>query len=171
MDSTLRELVDRQEIHDVVHRYCRGIDRLDMDLVRSAYHPDGVDHHTSFSGVVDDFIAWVEPALRALDGTMHRIGNHFAEIRGDGAVVETYGAASHWGSPSDDSRRNFTSGFRYVDWMERRDGRWAIAERFAVREWAHSDAGRFVTIGQAGPSPQRDHTDPVFVLQDRLRSQ
>jgi hypothetical protein len=168
VDATLQDLVDRQQIHDVVHRYCRGIDRLDMELVRSAYHPDGVDHHTSFTGVVDDFVVWVEKSLRALDGTMHRIGNHFVEIRGDGAVVETYGAASHWGSPDDDATRNFTSGFRYVDWMERRDGRWAIAERFAIREWAHSDAGRFVTLGSNGPVGHRDHSDPVFSLRDRF---
>ncbi|WP_221890845.1 nuclear transport factor 2 family protein [Microbispora sp. KK1-11] len=37
------EWSDQQEIHEVVLRYCRGVDRLDMDLVRSAYHPDAID--------------------------------------------------------------------------------------------------------------------------------
>lgn len=32
------EVWDRQQIHDVVLRYCQGINRLDLDLVRSAYH-------------------------------------------------------------------------------------------------------------------------------------
>jgi hypothetical protein len=35
---------DRWAIHDVLVRYCRGVDRLDADLVRSAYHSDAVEH-------------------------------------------------------------------------------------------------------------------------------
>ncbi|MCW3843595.1 nuclear transport factor 2 family protein, partial [Micromonospora yasonensis] len=96
------ELADRQHIHEVVLRYCRGIDRLDLDLVRSAYHPDGVDHHTGFDGPVDEFLAWVEPLLRRLTGTTHIVGNHLVELHGDRAVAETYGTAVHWGEPADD---------------------------------------------------------------------
>jgi SnoaL-like domain len=163
-------LADRQAIHDVVLRYCRGVDRLDFDLVRTAYHPDGVDHHTGFSGPVDDYIAWVEPLLRGFDGTMHLTGNHMAEPAGDHALAETYGTAVHWGTPADDPRRNFTSGFRYVDHMARRDGRWAIVERFAVREWTRSDVG--VRIAPEGPGPRgrRDGTDPLYALAERVRA-
>ncbi|MEU6660333.1 nuclear transport factor 2 family protein [Streptomyces sp. NPDC046821] len=165
------ELSDRQQIHDVVLRYCRGIDRLDLDLVRSAYHPDGVDHHTGFSGPVDAYVAWVEPLLRRFDGTQHIIGNHYVELFGDGdhAVAETYGTAVHWGSPADDARRNFTSGFRYVDHMTRRDGRWAIVERFAVREWTRSDAGTRIAPEADGPRPRRDGSDPLHTLTARVR--
>jgi hypothetical protein len=35
---TLEELVAKQEISEPLHRYCRGIDRFDWDLVRSCYH-------------------------------------------------------------------------------------------------------------------------------------
>jgi hypothetical protein len=168
MDDALLELLDRQRILEVVLRYCRGIDRLDMDLVRSAYHPGGIDHHTGFDGEIEDYIPWVERGLGRLGGTMHRIGNHLAEISGDGALVETYGAASHWGEPRDDPTLNFTTGFRYVDWMERRNGVWGIVERFAVREWAHSDAGRWVTLGRPGPSAARSPDDPIYRLRSRL---
>ena len=37
---TLEELTARTEIHDVLLRYCRGLDRVDMSLVRSAFHKD-----------------------------------------------------------------------------------------------------------------------------------
>ena len=51
---------DRREIHDVVLTYCRGVDRGDLDLVRSVYHPDALDHHhTAFDGTVDEFIDWI----------------------------------------------------------------------------------------------------------------
>jgi hypothetical protein len=39
MDSAvLQSLADKQAIYEVLLRYCRGIDRIDMDLVRSAFH-------------------------------------------------------------------------------------------------------------------------------------
>lgn len=163
MDET-----DRRQIHEAVLRYCRGIDRLDMDLVRSAYHPGGIDHHTGFSGPIEQFIEWVSGALRQFDGTMHLIGNHFAEGSGSAAVSETYGTAVHWGSPADDARRNFTSGFRYVDHFEKRDGRWAIVERWAVREWTRSDAGRYMPKEGDGPAPRRDRDDIVYTVRARL---
>lgn len=168
--DALRELADKQAIREVVLRYCRGIDRLDLDLVRSAYHPDGVDHHTGFDGTVDEFVVWVAAALARLDGTMHVVGNHLAEVVGDRAVAETYGTAVHWGEPADDPRRNFTTGFRYVDHLERRDGGWAIAERWAVREWTHSDAAVRVDREAPGPAGARDGTDVVQVLLGRLRA-
>jgi hypothetical protein len=36
MDNSGTRLGDRQDIYEVVLRYCRGVDRLDMGLVRSA---------------------------------------------------------------------------------------------------------------------------------------
>lgn len=159
---------DRRQIHEAVLRYCRGIDRLDMELVRSAYHPGGIDHHTGFSGPIEDFVTWVSGALTSFDGTMHLIGNHFAEGAGNVAVSETYGTAVHWGSPADDPRRNFTSGFRYVDHFEKREGRWAVVERWAVREWTRSEAGRFMAKEGDGPSPSRDRADIVFRLKGEL---
>lgn len=107
-------------------------------------------------------------ALRQFDGTMHLIGNHFVEGAGNAAVSETYGNAIHWGSPSDDARRNFTSGFRYIDHFEKRDGRWAVVERWAVREWTRSEAERFMAKEGDGPSPRRDRDDIVYAVRARL---
>ncbi|MEU5995519.1 nuclear transport factor 2 family protein [Spirillospora sp. NPDC047418] len=170
MEAQRTEWTDRRDIHDVVLRYCRGIDRLDFDLVRSAYHPDAVDHHTGFDGTLDEYIAWVEPKLRARrGGTMHIVANHLVELLGDTAISETYGTSVHWGEPADNPRANFTSGVRFVDHMAWRDGRWAIAERWAVREWTRSDAGRLMPKEAAGPSGSRDGDDPLYRLQRTLR--
>ena len=119
------ELVDRMAIYDVVLRYCRGIDRLDMGLVRSCYHPDGVDHHTGFVGTRDDYVAWVGERLRTLHSTMHMVGNHSVSIVGDVAIGETYGTAYHLGDPAQGTE-SFTTGYRWVDRMERRDDEWRI---------------------------------------------
>lgn len=99
MDRALQDLIDKQAIREVVLTYCRGIDRLDFDLVRSAYHPDAIDHHTGFDGNIDEYIAWVTPKLSAIGGTMHHIGNHLVELHGDQAISEAYSMSTHWAVP------------------------------------------------------------------------
>jgi hypothetical protein len=162
---TREETWDRREIHDVVARYCQGIDRLDLEMVRSAYHPDGIDHHTGFDGTVDEYVAWVAPQLAEhLAGTMHVMGNHRVELFGDEALAETYVTAVHWTADG-----GFTTGARYVDHMAFRDGRWAIAERWAVREWLRPEGG-VIRASTQEPVARRDGADPVQLLRAQLRS-
>lgn len=156
-------LVDRQEIRDLLASYCHGVDRLDLELVRSTYARDGVDHHTGFDGTADEYVAWLARGLPLLDGTMHVLGTHRCEIFGDVALSETYGTSVHWGSPADEPALNFTTGFRYVDRLVREGGAWRIAERFAVREWTRSDAGRRRVAEATGPVGRRDRDDPWHV--------
>jgi hypothetical protein len=168
-DPSVRRLVDRQEIADVVLRYCRGIDRLDLDLVRGCYHPDATDEHGTFTGTRDEYVEWVAGILTRFTGTMHVVANQLIEFddgtAGDTARCETYGVAYHWGDPPDDSRRNFTTGFRYVDRFERRDGAWRIARRVAVREWTHvvpADQQLVIPPDRDGPRGRRDHDDAIY---------
>jgi hypothetical protein len=163
-EAQVQALLDKQAIHEVVLRYCRGVDRLDLPLVRSCYHPDGVDHHTGFTGSADAYVAWIDGGLRRFTGTMHLIGNHLCELQGDTAYTETYGTAHHWGEPLADSTVNFTSAFRYVDRFERRDGEWRISERFAVREWTRAIPADQVRAKEGeGPVGHRDRSDPVYL--------
>lgn len=159
---------DRQEIYEVLVRYCRGLDRLDLELVRSAYHADGVDHHTGFSGNIDDWLAHLRILLGKYDGTQHLIGNHFAEIVGDEAVVETYGQATHWGTPADDPLCNYVSGFRYLDHMTRENGRWAIKERWAIRDWTRDATNSYIPKQGDGPAGRRNAEDPLHALRSRI---
>lgn len=161
-------LQDKQEIHELILRYCRAVDRLDYEGIRAVYATDGVDHHTGFSGSADDYVAWLRTVLPRLEGTMHLVANHLCELAGDEAVTETYGTAVHWGTPSNDPSRNFTSGFRYVDHLIRTEDGWRIRERFAVRDWTRSDAGRLIAKEGDGPSGRRDSSDPVYVLRERI---
>jgi hypothetical protein len=132
----VERLVAEAEIRRVIARYCRGIDRLDLDLVRSCYHHDAHDEHGSFSGTVDEYIAWVSELLAKYDATMHFVGNQLVEFEGsETALVETYGISIHR-STSDKPHLNLTTGFRFVDRFERRDGEWRIARRVAVTDWS-----------------------------------
>ena len=40
MDEQLRQLLDRQEITDLLHEYCRGLDRMDLQAVASVFTDD-----------------------------------------------------------------------------------------------------------------------------------
>lgn len=163
-------LTDRLAIADLAARYCRAIDRRDLAVLRELYAPGGVDHHTGFDGTIEEYISWLGTVLPLLDGTLHVIGNHLAEIHGDVAVAETYALAHHWGAPDDDPARNFTSLVRYVDRLERIDGVWRIVERWAVRERALSDVGRAVPGAVAGPAGTHGADDPLTRLLAEVRT-
>ncbi len=165
MADDIERLVDRRTIADVVLRYCRGIDRLDLQLVRDCYHPDATDEHGTFTGTRDEYVDWVAGILTRFTGTMHVVANQLIEIDGDTAHCETYGVAYHWGDPPDDTRRNFTTGFRYVDHFARRDGEWRIARRIAVREWTHvvpPEQQLVIPPERDGRRGRRDRDDAVY---------
>jgi ketosteroid isomerase-like protein len=161
----LQRTLDQQEIADVIHRYCRGIDRCDFDLVRSCYHPDGIDDHGDFRGGVEDFIAYVQRTLPTFERTMHFIGNVLIEPVGDTARAESYTIAHHR-IPARGSKpeRDYNVGLRYVDDFERRAGKWKIAARVCIFDWWRIDD---VDRGTWEPEPgsatgQRSRDDIVF---------
>lgn len=161
--SAISELVAKQDIYEVLCRYCRGIDRLDLELVRDCYHPDATDHHVSFEGQRDEFIEWLSIELRKLDGTMHTIGNHLIELQGELARSETYVHTSTWTRSSDGSGDSYSiTGTRYVDTFECRGGVWRIAERWAVRSWARSNGVYIGPISVESPIARRDRDDLVY---------
>jgi hypothetical protein len=166
--DALAELLDERAVRRVLLQYCRGIDRLDMELLRDCYWPEATDRHGPFSGSRDEFVAWVEPLLRRHTMTMHHLGNILIDLDGPVAVAETYGVAYHSGEPAGDLRWNYAAGFRYVDRLERRDGQWRILDRITAIEWARewdADRERIKVFGEHLPS--RDHTDPVYTARAR----
>ncbi|WP_067672976.1 nuclear transport factor 2 family protein [Nocardia miyunensis] len=132
-EQAIRELLDRQEILDCIHRYCRGIDRHDAELLASAYHPDAIDDHGIIKAPVAEFITWAfEGHRKNQHGHQHYVTNHSCELDGDTAHTETYFimlGQNKNGTPLT------LHGGRYVDRFERRDGRWAIAYRASLLEW------------------------------------
>jgi ketosteroid isomerase-like protein len=161
----LQRTLDQQEIADVIHRYCRGIDRCDFDLVRSCYHPDGIDDHGDFRGGVEDFIAYVQRTLPTFERTMHFIGNVLIEPTGDTARAESYAIAHHRIPPRGSKpERDYNVGLRYVDDFERRNGDWRIAARVCIFDWWRIDE---TDRGTWAPAPgsaigRRDAEDVVF---------
>ena len=128
------EFADREAIRDCLYRYSRGIDRCDMDMLRSAYWPDAIDDHTGFRGNIDEFIAWAEPRLKAMEHNLHMIGNILIRLDGAKAAVESY----LWAVsvlPKGGSTREVLVCGRYLDRFERRNDEWRIADRLVVHDW------------------------------------
>jgi hypothetical protein len=152
---SLRALLDRTEILDCIHRYTRGMDRLDRELVRSAYHDDAVDDHVGFVGRVDEFIEWAFAFHGRQARHQHYVTNHTVDIDGEQAHSEIYYMVVATELDPDAPLR--VVGGRYIDRFERRDGRWAIAARVCLVEWQTSPPSGL-------PAAAFDFLAPVGVL-------
>jgi ketosteroid isomerase-like protein len=178
LERKVQDLSDRQEIRDCLMRYSRGVDRLDREILLSAYHHDAIDDHGMFVGAPEEFADWVLQMHSTMHvSQQHCLFNHSCEIDGDVAHAETYYmfvGMNRQGEPWS------MSGGRYVDRFERRDGRWAIAHRVCLRDWLPAaepvdpdDATAMTAIKGGLPAPlaalmataprsARDQSDPSY---------
>jgi SnoaL-like domain len=142
MNPRLQALCDRADILDCMYRYARGMDRLDRELLRSAYHDDAIDDHVGFLGPVDDFIDWTFAYHSSQTRHQHFLMNHTAEVSGDQAHTEMH--YLFVGTDAEPAKPLIVSGGRYVDRLERRSGRWGIVARVCLVEW-RSEAGSLLS--------------------------
>lgn len=175
-EEAIQQLIDRQAIHDCLMTYSRAVDRLDRDLLLSVYHPDATDDHGGFVGTREEFADWViDMHTRTHLSHQHCQFNSTCDLQGDVAHTETYYmfvGMNRSGTPL------AMSGGRYIDRLEKRDGRWAIAARVCVRDWAplpeiHEtlDQSKLTVVPlseatiallRSGAQPARDRTDPSY---------
>ena len=135
--AALQTLLDKQAIHEVLVRYCRGADRGDADLIAEAYHEDAIeDHGGTFKGKASDYIAMLRKILPSAPRMTHATTNVLIEVEGDRARAESYILTFSRRDGIDDPFDSLTMA-RVIDRFERRDGRWAIAHRRLAWEWNH----------------------------------
>jgi hypothetical protein len=177
LERTVAELADRQAINDCLMTYSRGIDRLDRELLISVYHEDAIDDHGVFVGNREEFADWAIAMHTATHlSHQHCIFNFTCDLDGDVAHTETYYmfvGMNQTGTPM------AMSGGRYIDRLEKRDGRWAIAARVCVRDWAPlekipevMDQAAMTTVKgldertkqlmRTGSQPRRDRADVSY---------
>ncbi len=170
MDQALRAVIDRQDIAELLARYCRAIDRLDEGLLRSCFHPDSVHDH-GYVGASEEFCGFAMDVLRACVATHHQLGNISIRVDGHRADAESYFTAFHrlGETPpkafgADAAGLDLIIGGRYIDRLERRAGEWRIVSRTGVHDWrrfeAPADRGFYdLPADQRG---RRDAADPVY---------
>ncbi|MBV9842709.1 MAG: nuclear transport factor 2 family protein [Sphingomonadaceae bacterium] len=163
--ATVTEIKDRMEIRDLMSRYGRAVDRLDKDLLLSVYHADAVDDHGCYVGDPQQF-AECALSMHAENNTItqHIITNHVCDLDGDTAHAETYWmyvGMNRTGQPYS------MGGGRYVDRLEKRDGRWGIVARKCLMDWTTGGRADGLThaenaaIADMEPST-RDRSDPSY---------
>jgi hypothetical protein len=131
-------LLDKQAIHEVLMRYCRGVDRRDAELILSAFHRDAVDVHGGHNTSPAELAARVTGGAGGT-GMMHFVGNEYVELDGDLAYSETYFISFSTGQRPSGETFTRTRAGRYLDRFERRAGEWRIAYRCLVDEWNRVD--------------------------------
>jgi hypothetical protein len=136
----LADLIAKQEIHELLMRFLRGMDRQDWDSVRSCYHPGAVHDHGTFRGPIDELIEREKKIYEHFVSNTHFAGNELIDVDGDVARSELYSVCWHRirardGQPETDS----LSGMRYFDDLERREGEWRIANRLIEMDWQRED--------------------------------
>lgn len=137
MTYTLEQLSDLESIREVARRYCRGVDRLDLEEMKSAYWPDATDDHGTFVGNAWEFAEHCMVGHLRWRSTAHCIFNHTIELEADGlhARGEIYNVSYLFQKDADvlDTWHG-----RYLDFYERRDHEWRILERVCVHEHTSS---------------------------------
>lgn len=189
-DYSIERLADRAQIQDVMLRWCRAIDRLDYEGIRSVFHPDAIDVHGIYNGGVDGLIEWIRGRHKTIPSSMHNVTNMLIEFAGaDTALAETYCFAIQRypadGGPSLAAPAGAQAGknagkkaaaidlmgcARYVDRFERREGEWRIAHRTVVFDsWImHEVSEDTPKMGADWTVGRRDRRDPVYLARAAL---
>ncbi len=176
---------DRFEIQDVVFRWCRAIDRLDLDAVAACFHADAHDDHVFYRGDVPGLVECLKARHARISFSMHAVSNVLIEFdRDDAALVESYvqvvqrrpippaeGVVADPAAPRPDS--NVSEVFcRYLDRFEKRAGAWRIARRTLLIDSAREYDDREPVHRLPDPGTvnrgRRDRGDAVFVERARL---
>jgi hypothetical protein len=162
-DKRLRDLLDKQDIHEVLMRYCRGVDRCDAELIGSAFHPDAIiDYGPSTPPRQPNPEATISALRKMCDSSMHFVGNQLIEVIDDRAISEAY-FVTYLVVTRDAKQYTRARGGRYIDRFERRSGEWRIAYRSFIDEWSRLD--EVTEIYPAGEPYQRgirSRQDPAY---------
>lgn len=125
------QLTAIEACREAARRYAYGVDRLDADVMKSAYWPDATDDHGVFVGNAWEFCDRVVATHGSWEWTMHTTFNHRVEI--DAGGTSARGEAFNIAYLFDGENRRLSTWYgRYLDRYEQRNGEWRIAHRVCV---------------------------------------
>ena len=130
----LLDLVAKQALHENMVRYCRGIDRKDLTLMKATFWPESTEDHGMYVGMSHDFCEWAcQVQKKSSYKANHYVTNMLIDLDGDRAKRET--AFIYTKVPIDGGPVDMLCG-RYRDLCERRDGEWKVLSRMCVWDLA-----------------------------------
>lgn len=128
-----QEQLDRIAIREVVENWVVWRDAGDWERFRGVWHDDGRMMATWFQGTATEFIEVSRAGFERGVSILHFLGGHSADVRGDRAVAQTKMTITQRGT-IDEIECDVVCTGRFYDFLERRDGRWAIVLRQPIYE-------------------------------------
>ncbi len=179
MDDTGRipdteTLGHRLAIQDVLFKHCRGVDRADLNVLKSAYWPDAEVAYGALDGNAHEFCGMLVQGIQRYQATHHQVSNICCDITGNDAVVESYVTAYHYlpgEAGAADTEMTYVG--RYVDHMQLRDNIWKLKFRRVVMDW---NQNMNTTADFDGPTlsklarSAREPDDPLYAMQQEILS-
>lgn len=136
---TIEEISARLEIEDLLHRYSRAIDTLELDLLDDVFLPDARLDYTSSGGVAGPYAEvkeWLRAVLSGFLVRQHLVTNREIQVRGDQASCRCY-LYNPMGRPGADGAVHlFFLGGSYEDELVRTAAGWRISSRVETQWWA-----------------------------------
>jgi hypothetical protein len=137
LEQSLRELLDKQALMELINTYCNAADRHDHDKMRALYHDDAIDDHGSFfKGLAMEFIDKLPEIQAPMEILHHNVTTVNLKLEGDRAEGEVYIIAFHK-VRTDGGALDLLIGGRYFDKYEKRNGVWKFSHRAVVADWAN----------------------------------
>jgi SnoaL-like domain len=128
--AALGTLLDKEAIRELVLLYSRGVDRKDIELLKTLYTKDATDDHGDhFKGRADAYIGFLAKSLPGLLAGGHFVCNHLIAVDGATAEGEVYALAYHIFPDGKGGTVQDIAGVRYIDRYAKEDGRWLFSNR------------------------------------------
>ena len=128
LDPRVQELINREKIREVVHRYCWAVDRGTLEEVMSFFHDDPCElvlvpgkHYVGRSAVQRWYDAYIQNRMEVL---RHLIHNQIITIDGDTAVSKSY-----FDAVGDLKGESITVAGFYEDTLLRARGKWKFTQK------------------------------------------
>lgn len=162
MDPRIQEMLDHHEIRKTLAEYCHACDRADEAMMASLYTQDSFDDHGLVQAPGAEYAqAMTKLIVDRTEAVWHVLGQSLIKVDGDEASGETFFLGMMRLNPVDGvSRINQLAG-RFVDQLQRVDGKWKIKRRTCVRDTSITLKVEQDMQGGYGLTPgSRDATDP-----------
>jgi len=124
---------DRLAIRDLVENWAVWRDACDWERFRTCWHDDGRMMATWFQGSPDEFIDMSRKGFEAGVRILHFLGGTAIDLEGDRAIAQTKMTISQRAEVEGVLCDVVCTG-RFYDFIERRDGRWAVVLRQPIYE-------------------------------------
>ena len=128
------ELADHHAVCQLVKIYAIGFDMRDYDLARTAFAPDATWEGKTGDDPIDEALPRIYGMAASFTATQHFIGNQYVDLKGDTAVVWSYGIAHHKLAAGSE-RDEVIAGVQYRDECKRFANGWLITRRSAPPQW------------------------------------